>query len=327
MQDTVYPLINFLQTSNYDYLSLAQSPAEADMLRYLALSELGLLNSTYKLRLCEMKEVWDFYTSIHDLDYKLSSKDITFITKKFTELKFANELSLTISEKNLAPYHPLLNNLPPLICKDHHIDFTQAKCLGVSQAQPYLNLKYEYVVSKKAMIQQIDYLNQIKDKNQHLNEFVTVKRIQEHPHFPKLNGQRGVFAKHDIPAGTLIDYYSGEYRTSPDLMPPMLCSWSVQKSNSWIGYKYKTRKIKSYGGWTDAFILGNMMKLVNSCYSSNTLISEIGNIGCYYAHLKTKDYYLSLPFYMTIKDISQGSELLAHYHVGPYRSQSVYGVV
>ncbi len=324
-------LVNDLKNNAYDYLSLAQSPAEADMLRYLTLhglnSDLTLSHNTIP-RLKNFTP-WDFYSVIYDSDYAASPDIVLKISEKFTALKFGNELSLNQSEKNLSPYHPMLNNLPPLTVSnknpDKKIDFKTLQCTKITQAQPYLNQKYFSFTNDIHLKNQIHDLNSVTDRNAHLNTLVCVKRITDHACFDGLNGQRGVFAKTDIAAGTIIDYYSGEYATYPAPMPPILCTWRVQKSESYLDFCWKSRKISRFNGWTDAFILGNMMKLVNSCYYHGKMVADIGNIGCYFFHFKSKGLYLSLPVYVALKDIPKNTELLAFYHVGDYKNSRVYG--
>jgi hypothetical protein len=322
-------LAHDLKNNAYDYISLAQSPAEVDMLRFLtiySLSSNGAILNHKNLPRLKNYTPWDFYNVLYDADYTQSSDIVHKISEKFTHLKFENELSLNPSEKNLSPYHPMLNNLPPLILHDTIIDFQALRCFKITQAQPYLNLDFRYCVTEDDLKHKIHELNTITDRNARLNTMVYVQRIKDHDFFNDLNGQRGVFAKTDIPAGTIIDYYSGEYTAYPAPMPPLLCTWRVQKSLSYLDYLWKYRKISRFSGWTDAFILGNMMKLVNSCYSQHTVISDIGNIGCYFFHFKSKGFYVSLPVYVAIKDITKDSELLTFYHVGHYKNNRVYGV-
>lgn len=318
---------SFLKNSPYDYLSLAQSPAEADMLRYLAIHCLNPdLTACYN-NIPRLKNFtpWDFYSVIYDSDYTELPDIIFKISETFTALKFENELSLNQSEKKLSPYHPMLNNLPPLIGLDKKIDFKTLHCTTITQAQPYLNQEYRDFTTETQLKNQIHALNCITDRNARLNKLVYVKRIKDHALFKGLNGHRGVFAKTNIEAGTVIDYYSGEYTTYPAPMPPILCTWRVQKSESYLDFYWKSRKITRFSGWTDAFILGNMMKLVNSCYSNGQMVADIGNIGCYFFHFQSKGLYLSLPVYVALKDIPQNTELLAFYHVGHYKNSRVYG--
>lgn len=320
--------INYLEDLDFDYITLAQSPAEVDMLRFLALYSLDKNFVFHHSHLPRLKETnpWDFYDKIYDDDVSIGYEIKNKISEIFSKLKFENELSLNVSEKYLAPYHPLLNNLPPLMVKNNQINFAELKCFKITEAQPYLDLKYQYMTTESNLKSQIDDLNHIKDKNNRLNKIVYVKRIQNHSYFKELNGQRGVFAKADIKAGTIIDYYSGEYNEYPSLMPPILCTWRVQKSHSWFMNFYRHSKIFRFNGWTDAFILGNMMKLVNSCYNGQKINHNIGNIGCYFFHFKSKQTYLSLPVYVAIKDIYKNTELLAYYYVGDYQKHRVYGI-
>ncbi|MFT6212621.1 MAG: hypothetical protein ACJARD_000748 [Alphaproteobacteria bacterium] len=319
--------LTHLKESAYDYISLAQSPAEADMLRFLAIYQLNQhneLDDRYLLRLNNTTS-WGFYNAVYDLDYQSPIAIINKIAHRFTHLKFENELSLTYQEKDLCPYHPLLNNFPPLIKQDKRVSLKHLECFKITDAQPYLNQNYRYVATQSQLKQQIDALNHTENRNNRLDEMVQVKRITKHQTFLNLNGQRGVFAKKNIKAGTIIDYYSGEHRQYPDPMPPMLCTWRIQESYNWLDYYYKHRQVKRFNGWTDAFILGNMMKLVNSCYDQQTMHHDLGNIGCYYFHFKSKGYYLSLPVYMAIKDIPQETELLTFYHVAHYKNNHIYG--
>ena len=199
-------------------------------------------------------------------------------------------------------------------------------CFKITQAQPFLDLNYRYFVTESNLKTQIHELNNTTDRNARLQKMVYAKRIQSHAFFETLNGQRGVFAKSDIPAGTIIDYYSGEYMQYPAPMPPTLCTWRTHKTYSRLNHLWNHRKTSRFSGWTDAFVLGNMMKLVNSCYAHNTLLSYICNIGCYFFHFKSQEYHLSLPVYVTTKDIAKDSELLAFYHISTYTNNRVYGI-
>jgi hypothetical protein len=326
MDNRASSLIDNLQHFVFDYIPLVQSPAEADMLRFLIFYTLSPYNVMENSSLPRLRNLspWDFYNAIYDSDYAQPIDITQNIAAQFTQLKFENELSLNETEKNLSPYHPLLNNLPPLLLPDKMIDFTSLECFKITEAQPYLDLKYDYFKSKTHLCQQIHDLNITTDRNARLNRLVYVKRIKEHPYFDGLNGQRGVFAKTDITAGTIIDYYSGEYAQYPQAMPPILCTWRVQKSENWLKYAWQHRNISRFNGWTDAFILGNMMKLVNSCYSHQKIISDIGNIACYFFHFKSRGLYLSLPVYVATKDIPKNTELLTFYHVGDYKTKRVY---
>jgi hypothetical protein len=320
---------NIIADNPFDYMSLAGSPAEADMLRFLTLyclnNEDDMFHHKHLPRL-KQKTPWDFYDAIYQSDSHQSPNILHKICETFTQLKFENDFSLNPTEKDLAPYHPRLNNLPPLIIPNPIIDFKTLICLKITEAQPYLKLNYLTFTTNKHLKEQIDLLNTLSDRNARLDTMVYVKRIQEHAFFNHLNGQRGVFAKTDIPAGTIIDYYSGEYAEYPAPMPPTLCTWRIVVSHSYLSYLWKSRKISRFNGWTDAFILGNMMKLVNSCYSNYFNNPDIGNIGCYFFHFKAKNHYLSLPVYVSIKDIPKDSELLTFYHVGAYRNNRIYGV-
>ena len=323
---------NPLSDNAFDYLSLAGSPAEADMLRFLTLYCLNNESLTFNhvnhahLPRLKHKTPWDFYHAIYEYDSGQSLNISHKISETFTQLKFENELSLNPSEKDLSPYHPRLNNLPPIIMPNNIIDFKTLICLKITEAQPYLNLDYRTFTNDNYLKTQIHALNTITDRNARLYNMVYVKRIKDHAFFNHLNGQRGVFAKTDIPAGTIIDYYSGEYAEYPAPMPPTLCTWRVLVSHSYLSHAWKSRKISRFNGWTDAFILGNMMKLVNSCYSHYYSNPDIGNIGCYFFHFQAKNHYLSLPVYVAIKDIPKDSELFTFYHVGTYRNNRIYGV-
>lgn len=327
MNNRKFLTFDTLNQASFDYIPLAQSPAEVDMLRYLALYSLNPHYVMNNLSLPRLKnlEPWDFYNLIYERDYTQPFMITQQIAEEFSRLKFENELSLNNTESNLSPYHPMLNNLPPLILPNMIIRLQNLQCFNITEAQPYLNFNYKNFTTKKHLTHQIDELNNIYDRNTRLNNFVYVKRIKEHSYFDALNGQRGVFAKTDIPAGTIIEYYSGEYAQYPQPMPPMLCTWRVQKSENWLKNQWQHRKISRFSGWTDAFILGNMMKLVNSCSTATSTIPEIGNIGCYYFHFKSKDLYVSLPVYVAIKDISKNSELLTFYHVKKYQQHRIYG--
>jgi hypothetical protein len=328
MDNHISSLVDSFQKAAFDYLCLAQSPAEADMVRFLTCYSLNLntgLKPLYSPRL-KNNAPWDFYTAIYDFDANQSPDIQNAIAEKFTTLKFENELSLNQSEKNLCPYHPMLNNLPPLILPNKVINFATLNCFKITQAQPFLDLDYRYFTTENNLKTQIHELNNTADRNARLHKIAYPKRIKNHAYFDNLNGQRGVFAKTDIPAGTIIDYYSGEYQEYPAPMPPILCTWRVNQSEHWFSHFWNHRKISRFSGWTDAFVLGNMMKLVNSCYTHNTLLSDIGNIGCYFFHFKSKQYYLSLPVYVATKDIAKDSELLAFYHVGTYKNSRVYGI-
>jgi len=323
INSNISTLIKSLNAVSHDYISLGASVCEADMLRFLTMHQLRAKYNINPTRLNSSMSSWAYYHSIYESDQKLSSDVVYDIADMFMHLKFENNLSLTQDEKELSPYHPLLNALSPLIIQNQEIDLKALKFCKMSDAQPFLKLNA--YLPPRTIKQQIDVLNQTHNRNDRLNQYVYVKRIINHKNFSNLNGQRGVFAKRDIAAGTVIDYYSGEFRQYPDKMPPMLCTWRVQKSRNWFHYAYRHQKISRFNGWTDAFILGNMMKLVNSCFYKNQIHYALGNIGCYYVHLKSKAHYLSLPVYIAIKDIPADTELLTFYPVSEYRSQRVYG--
>jgi hypothetical protein len=322
-------MIPHLQESAHDYVSLAQSPAECDMIRYLAFNILkNKTNDTlfnHHIRLNQINASWDFYHQIYETEYALPKETIEQIANLFSTLKFENEFSLTYDEKHLAPYHPLLNDFPPLVLNHKNFDMKQFECYKITNAQPFLKLNYQYLTNDKDLKYQINCLNHTHEKWKRLQKIAYVKRITQHDYFDSLNGHRGVFAKNHIQAGTLIDYYSGEYRQYPDAMPPMLCTWRVHQTQSWIKNFYHHRKINRFNGWTDAFILGNMMKLVNSCYYKHHIYYEHGNIGCYYVHLKSHNHYISLPIYVAIKDIHKDTELMTFYPVSEYKNNRIYG--
>ena len=82
--------------------------------------------------------------------------------------------------------------------------------------------------------------------------------------------------------------------------------------------------IQSYMEWTDGYILGNMMKLVNSaspeaCSRRPVSIEKVppyGNTACYFGHFITneKNKYITIPFYITHKDIKKGEEIMTYYY-------------
>ena len=151
-----------------------------------------------------------------------------------------------------------------------------------------------------------------------------VRYIKEHAYFPELNGQRGVFAKTIIPAGTVLGYVTGDAKKIGDVTPPILCSWPISSYRFKINFMLARHFVHTYTQWVDSYILGNRLKLINSCVPEFTGYKPIksydapylGNIGCYFGHFvldNEKPKFMTLPFYIAIRDIAPNEELMTFY--------------
>ena len=238
-----------------------------------------------------------------------------------------------LSSKDMSkscPFHNALNGLAVLYQRDGSVfDLSNGSLEGIISIAANLELDYRDIISWKDLKLQLDELNagppkEVRQKRfNRLTQYTEVKYIDQHPHFPALNGQRGVFAKSDIPKGTILGYYSGDAARMGDDMPPLLCSWPLATYNYKMSFFLGRRFIQSYTQWTDGYSLGNAMKLVNTAVPNTRgrrpikldNVPSYANLACYFGHFQSSDTieFISAPFYITFKDVKKGEELMTFY--------------
>ena len=94
-------------------------------------------------------------------------------------------------------------------------------------------------------------------------------------------------------------------------------------------YQYKwsfhlTRHfIHGYTQWIDGYILGNMLKLVNSAIEASHLRRPVkiqdapkyANVACYFGHfiMNEQPRFITMPFYITYRSIKKDEEIMTYY--------------
>lgn len=312
-----------------EILCSVATPAEADMLYILALENIfegKVPEEKLKFRLRYTKP-WEYFDCLVNKEF-VDKGLLRDFTNEVIRLYDNNPFSLTQSNMRLScPYHDGLNGIAVLYRKDgtkHELQNGVLKALRPVVANVQIN--YQEIISFEDMKQQFDDLNfgNVREKRKNLlDKYTYVSMIKDHPHFQDLNGQRGVFAKQDIPAGTVLGYYSGDAARAGDDMPPLLCSWPISTYKHKLTFYLTRRLIATYLEWTDGYSIGNSMKLVNTAIPSFTGRSPIskenmpsyGNTGCFFGHFETEDNspFISLPFYMSLRDVKKDEELMTFY--------------
>lgn len=310
-------------------LCASATPAEADMLRILALYQIfgDDVPQTYLKRRLRYSNPWEYYDSLFYEEFTDSQLCYEF-ARAIIELQENNIFALNTADmKKSCPYHIGLNSLPVLFRRDGHIfDLKNGRLTGIIPYAANIKLHYQELISFETLSQQLYDLNSGDMRHKRgtlLNHTTEIKYIKTHPHFPALSGQRGVFAKNNISKGTVIGYYSGDMASLGDNMPPLLCSWPLATYKHKITFMLTRRFIRTYLEWTDGYILGNSMKLVNTAcpqFDGRQPLSlknapAYGNIACYFGHFETEDIikYMTIPFYITMRDITEGEELMTFY--------------
>lgn len=315
-----------------DLLCKMATPAEADMIRMIALNDIykgHIPLERIKTRL-RYTQPWDYYDSLFYEIFDCPNMEALYCEK----IRYYYENNLyTLSNHDMTkscPFHNELNRLAVLYQKDGSVfDLCDGTLEGIISVAANLELDYREIISFADLKDQLDMLNSgssqtVRTKRyDRLMQYTEVQYIEKHPYFPELNGQRGVFAKCDIPKGTILGYYSGDAARMGDDMPPLLCSWPLATYNYKLSFILGRRFIQSYTQWTDGYSLGNAMKLVNTAVPNASGRQAIkpkdapsfANIACYFGHFETSDIirFISVPFYISYKDIKKGEELMTFY--------------
>ncbi|MFT6071555.1 MAG: hypothetical protein ACJAQ0_000084 [Dasania sp.] len=312
-------------------LSMCVNPAEADMLLTIALLKTyqKSMPEKFLINRFDYQESWKFFDKIFNIianDSALSNH----LSCEIIALYEQNPFSLSSDDShNTAPYHPYLDQLPPLFFNNGTmINLKNAQFSGLIPTAANLDMNYQDVISKNDLMYEFKALNERDNPGEaravRLDALTDVRYIKEHSYFPNLNGQRGVFAKQLIPSGTVLGYVTGDVRKMGDATPPMLCSWPMASYRFKMSFSLARHFVHSYTQWVDSYILGNRLKLVNSCIPDFNSYKPIkkseapfqGNVGCYFGHFtlsNEKPKYITVPFYMTLRDIAPDEELMTYY--------------
>jgi hypothetical protein len=219
--------------------------------------------------------------------------------------------------------------LPPLFLNNGSVlTLKNAECVGIIPMAANIEKNYKDFTNETELKHEFKALNKrdnpFSARFCRLDALTEVRYIREHPYFPELNNQRGVFAKTMIPAGTVLGYVTGDMRKMGDATPPILCSWPAASYKFKVNFMLARHFIHSYTQWVDSYIIGNRLKLVNSCIPEFTGYKPIkghetpyfGNVGCYFGHFELeneKPKFVTLPFYITTRDIAPHEELMTYY--------------
>ena len=307
------------------------TPAEADMIRILALNTIynGNVPAEKLKKRLRYTKPWAYYDDILHQEFESVTQQKQF-TQALIDLSEQNIYALNVTDmRKSCPYHDALGGLPVLYHKDGTIsDMKNGVLKSIRKMAANLNLDYRDILSFKDLSEQFYHLNTgniRQNRYNMLNQYIDVRYIKKHPHFEKLNGQRGVFAKNDIQAGTVLGYYSGDCGYMGDDMPPLLCSWPVGIYYNKLTFTIRRNMMHTYLRWTDGYITGNAMKLVNTAAPIASRRNPVavknkpsyGNIACYFGHFQTDDVhkYISIPFYIAIQNIKKDDELMTFYPI------------
>jgi hypothetical protein len=312
-------------------LTMCVNPAEADMLLTIALFKIfqEAIPEHYLANRFDYKQPWHFFNKIFDIiakDKTLSNHLSCSIIALYEENPFSlgNDDSV-----HTTPYHAYLDGLPPLFFKNGSmVTLKNAKFAGIIPTAANLDKNYKDFTTDADLIHEFKALNNRDNiayaRSCRLDALTEVRYIKEHPYFPALNNQRGVFAKTLIPAGTVLGYLTGDARKMGDATPPILCSWPMAQYKFKVSFSLARHFIHTYTQWVDSYILGNRLKLTNSCVPDFTGYKPIkpedapyfGNIGCYFGHFildNEKPKFITVPFYIALRDIAIGEELMTFY--------------
>ena len=310
-------------------------PAEADMIKTLALFQIFGASpppAYYEPRLRRCGG-WAFYDK---LIYEFAPSDPDFLTRfidTVAELEAENPFSLrknaqfAAKDKKIAPYHPACDYLPVLLGENGvSLDTADARLVAVWNNAANIALSYKAVTSLKKLTADFDALFSAPDGRglgDRLAETTVIKTPADRALFPELNGQRSLFARCDLPAGTVLGLVSGDAGKIGDKLPPVLCSWPYARYRNRLSFWLRRNFPYSYIRWIDSYVIGNRLKLVNSCCPNFNGIKPLtlkiapsfGNVGCFFGHFSSPraPRYFTLPFYMAIKDIKAGEELFTFY--------------
>jgi hypothetical protein len=312
-------------------LSICVNPAEADMLLTIALLRIyqHAIPDEYLINRFDYHEPWYFFNKI----INMIAQDENFsnhLSREIISLYEENPFSLSCDDNvNASPYHAYLDQLPPLFLNNGTIlTLKNAKFVGLIPTAANIDIHYKDIITNQDLTHEFKALNERNNVAQaraiRLEALTEVKYITEHAIFPELIGQRGVFAKTFIPSGTVIGYVTGDMKKMGDATPPILCSWPVASYRLKMSFTLARHFVHSYTQWVDSYILGNRLKLVNSCIPSFNSYKPIkllnapnyGNVGCFFGHFildNESPKYITLPFYMTIRDIAPQQELMTFY--------------
>jgi|GEM_PF-2774515 len=312
-------------------LSMCVNPAEADMLLTLALFKTYhyAIPEKHLINRFDYTQPWHFFDKI----LQIIAKDQTLsehLSCEIINLYEENPFTLSCDDAvNTSPYHAYLDQLPPLFLNNGSmVHLKNAQFKGLIPTAANINIHYKDVISDQDLMYEFKALNERELPSEaraiRLNALTDVRYIKEHLYHPELVGQRGVFASTIIPAGTVLGYVTGDMRKMGQATPPILCSWPMASYRFKMSFKLARHFVHSYTQWVDSYILGNRLKLINSCIPQFSGYKPIkysdapfsGNVGCFFGHFALEDEnpaYVTLPFYMTLRDIAPDEELMTFY--------------
>jgi hypothetical protein len=312
-------------------LSICVNPAEADMLLTIALWKIfgQEIPEYYLSDRFDYHQPWGFFNKIFDITNKDKglSNDLTY---HIISLYEDNPFTLGHDDcDTTSPYHQALDSLPPLFLKNGTmLTLKNAEFVGIIPVAANIERNYKEFTNQIELRHEFNALNKRENplfsRGCRLNALTEVRYIKEHPYFPQLNNQRGVYATTIIPAGTILGYVTGDAHKMGDATPPTLCSWPMSTYKFKVNFTLARHFVHSYTQWVDSYIIGNRLKLINSCIPEfkgykpiqSTDAPYYGNIGCYFGHFELeneKPKFITLPFYMAMRDIATGEELMTYY--------------
>lgn len=204
----------------------------------------------------------------------------------------------------------------------------------------YKNLK-AYLKTQKQQDNVLKSLNEIanmshEDHGKHIEKYMQARRITakdcKKEKLPSvLIGQNGVYAARDIPAFTVLGYYSGIYFTNSD----DLSQYAVQNGLAFKTYMFSFPDVSIPR--VSAYLHGNNLSLVNAAtiysgtaYTIAREIAEKCNLTVIYA--KSLEYpnaeYVNDPnkydlvAYASNRDIKKGEQLYVNYGMNYWRNRN-----
>jgi hypothetical protein len=315
-------------------LAICVNPAEADMLLMIALWKTYQhgIPEKYLVNRFDYTQPWAFFSKIFDITNqdKGLSNDLTY---HIISLYEDNPFTLGNDDcVNTSPYHRTLDSFPPLFLKNGTmLTLKNAEFVGIIPMAANIEKNYKEFTNHIELKHEFNALNKRENplfsRACRLDALTEVRYIKEHPYFPELNHQRGVYAKTIIPAGTILGYVTGDAHKIGDATPPTLCSWPISSYRFKVNFMLARHFVHSYTQWVDSYIIGNRLKLINSCIPEFKGYKPIkshespyyGNVGCYFGHFELvneKPKFITIPFYIATRDIGIGEELMTYYGCG-----------
>ncbi|MBY0264331.1 MAG: hypothetical protein K2P90_02730, partial [Holosporales bacterium] len=177
-------------------------------------------------------------------------------------------------------------------------------------------------ISQKLSIKSIknfiaDQASGAEARERYFNDLMEVREIPDSDPRKALRGQRGVFAKEDIPAEKLLGIYSGVYtlESGEGYTLDQIAEWEWQDQKGGKGFKESSRY--RVGGWN----IDDQLKIILEVYGHLAPMSLVNSISWkdpedswnIFSRFFMKKGELPVAVYFSKKEIEKGQELLDDY--------------